>query len=119
MEIPHIETRWDYLTNRDDYSINLYPSPRQISKVRLRTYALQNKFNPNPDGYKKCIVMRLGVIYDSQETNRKKGGLPARALTKPLVHSYWSPRSHLPAGRNTQIHQHKQVDALLFYWKIA
>ena len=34
MEIPHIETRWDYLTKRDDYSINLYPSPKQISRVR-------------------------------------------------------------------------------------
>ncbi len=33
MEIPHIETRWDFLTKRDDYSINLYPSPKQISKV--------------------------------------------------------------------------------------
>jgi hypothetical protein len=33
MEIPHIETRWDYLVKRDDYSINLYPSPKQISKV--------------------------------------------------------------------------------------
>jgi hypothetical protein len=32
-KIPHIETRWDFLTKRDDYSINLYPSPKQISKV--------------------------------------------------------------------------------------
>jgi hypothetical protein len=60
MEIPHIETRWDYLTNKDDYSINLYPSPRQISKVSLRTYALQNKFNPNPDGYKKMHSREAG-----------------------------------------------------------
>jgi hypothetical protein len=37
MEIPHIETRWDYLNKRDDYSINLYPSPKQISRVRTRT----------------------------------------------------------------------------------
>jgi ionotropic glutamate receptor len=35
MEIPHIETRWDYLVKRDDYSINLYPSPKQISQVIL------------------------------------------------------------------------------------
>ncbi|XP_023348175.1 glutamate receptor ionotropic, kainate 1, partial [Eurytemora carolleeae] len=33
MEIPHIETRWDFLIKRDDYSINLYPSPKQISMV--------------------------------------------------------------------------------------
>ena len=39
MEIPHIETRWDFRLKRDDYSINLYPHPRTISKVsdvRLR-----------------------------------------------------------------------------------
>jgi hypothetical protein len=35
--------------------------------------------NTNLDGYKKCIAMQLGLIYDSQVTNRKKGGLPVRA----------------------------------------
>ena len=34
MEIPHIETRWDFMVRRDDYSINLYPNPKVISKVR-------------------------------------------------------------------------------------
>lgn len=33
MEIPHIETRWDFVVRRDDYSINLYPNPKIISKV--------------------------------------------------------------------------------------
>jgi ionotropic glutamate receptor len=42
MEIPHIETRWDYLVKRDDYSINLYPSPKQISRVISRTFRLLN-----------------------------------------------------------------------------
>ena len=27
MEIPHIETRWDFRLKRVDYSINLYPHP--------------------------------------------------------------------------------------------
>ena len=36
MEIPHIETRWDYMLRRDDYSINLYPNPKVISKVKIR-----------------------------------------------------------------------------------
>ena len=35
MEIPHIETRWDYRLKRDDYSVNLYPHPTAISKVRV------------------------------------------------------------------------------------
>jgi hypothetical protein len=30
---------------------------------------------------KKCVDMRLEVIYDSQMTNRKQGGLPARTPT--------------------------------------
>ena len=27
------ETRWDYMLRRDDYSINLHPNPKIISKV--------------------------------------------------------------------------------------
>lgn len=33
MEIPHIETRWDYRLKRDEYSVNLYPHPSALSKV--------------------------------------------------------------------------------------
>jgi hypothetical protein len=44
MEIPHIETRWDFLTKRDDYSINLYPSPKQISKVIAKHLPLPYRF---------------------------------------------------------------------------
>jgi hypothetical protein len=36
--------------------------------------------NNNLDGYKKYIAMQLGVIYESQMTNRKQGGLLLRAL---------------------------------------
>ncbi len=32
---------------------------------------------------KKCVAMGLGVIYESQATNRKKGGLPVRAPLPP------------------------------------
>ena len=35
LEIPHIETRWDYRLIRDDYSVNLYPHPRAIGQVML------------------------------------------------------------------------------------
>lgn len=35
MEIPHIETRWDYRLKRDEYSVNLYPHPSALSKVSL------------------------------------------------------------------------------------
>jgi hypothetical protein len=43
--------------------------------------------------YKKFIAVRLGVIYDFQATNRKKGGHPLRA--SPPAASYWSPGSHI------------------------
>ena len=33
LEIPHIETRWDYRLTRDDYSVNLYPHPQALGKV--------------------------------------------------------------------------------------
>ncbi|XP_042867492.1 glutamate receptor ionotropic, kainate 2-like [Penaeus japonicus] len=36
MEIPHIETRWDYKLTRDAYSINLYPYPPSLSEAYRR-----------------------------------------------------------------------------------
>ncbi|RXG61714.1 Glutamate receptor ionotropic, kainate 2 [Armadillidium vulgare] len=35
MEVPHVETRWDYRLRRDDYSVNLYPHPSSLSKAYL------------------------------------------------------------------------------------
>ncbi|XP_047500047.1 glutamate receptor ionotropic, kainate 2-like [Penaeus chinensis] len=35
LEIPHIETRWDYRLRREDYSVNLYPHPSSLSKAYL------------------------------------------------------------------------------------
>jgi hypothetical protein len=32
----------------------------------------------------KCVAVRLGVIYDSQSTNTKQGGLPVKG---PLPHA--------------------------------
>ncbi|CAL1283898.1 unnamed protein product [Larinioides sclopetarius] len=32
VEVPHIETRWDYKNKRDDLSINLHPSPSVLSE---------------------------------------------------------------------------------------
>ncbi|XP_045623949.1 glutamate receptor ionotropic, kainate 2 isoform X4 [Procambarus clarkii] len=33
MEVPHIETRWDYKLTRDAYSLNLYPYPPSLSRA--------------------------------------------------------------------------------------
>jgi hypothetical protein len=42
-------------------------------------------YSPNPDGYKKCVAVQLGVIYDSQVTNRKQARLPVRAPSSPCT----------------------------------
>jgi hypothetical protein len=59
---------------------------------------------------KKCVAVQLGVIYDSQATNRKQGGLPVRAP---------SPTALLLAARESNMlkytkNNHKQVEALTF-----
>ncbi|CAG2166944.1 unnamed protein product, partial [Oppiella nova] len=33
LEIPHVESRWDFQLQRDDLSINLYPKPSVLSKA--------------------------------------------------------------------------------------
>ncbi len=60
---------------------------------------------------KNCIAVQLGVLYDSQATNRKQGGLPVRALAS-CPHSYW-----LSAGmhKNTIGKSHKTT---FFYRKL-
>jgi hypothetical protein len=34
---------------------------------------------------KKCVAMQLAVIYDSQVSYRKQGGLPVRATLPPFA----------------------------------
>lgn len=33
MELPHLETRWDYRTRRESCLVNLYPHPAALSRV--------------------------------------------------------------------------------------
>ena len=33
LEVPHVETRWDYRVEREDYSLNLYPHPQAVGQV--------------------------------------------------------------------------------------
>ena len=48
LEIPHIETRWDYRMKRDDYSVNLYPHPFALGQVCQMPSTLRGKI------YSKC-----------------------------------------------------------------
>lgn len=38
MEIPHLETRWDYKLRRESCLVNLYPHPTVLSKVTRVIY---------------------------------------------------------------------------------
>lgn len=35
MEVPHLETRWDYRLRRENCLVNLYPHPSVLSKVKF------------------------------------------------------------------------------------
>lgn len=45
MELPHLETRWDYRTRRESCLVNLYPHPAALSRVRPLTILYNNKLN--------------------------------------------------------------------------
>lgn len=42
MEIPHLETRWDYRLRRENCLVNLYPHPSVLSKVIFNEF-LENR----------------------------------------------------------------------------
>jgi hypothetical protein len=64
---------------------------------------------------KKYVAVRLGVIYDSQVTNSKQGGLPLRTTLPPatLLLVAWESYVTLSRQESTKHHQ-KQVEALTF-----
>ncbi len=63
----------------------------------MKNSPLQGKMalNPNPDGYKKCVAMRLGVLYDSQlaeiyKTQPQTGGSSYFFVEKsPKTEFFW------------------------------
>lgn len=46
MEIPHLETRWDFRLRRESCLVNLYPHPASLSKVR---FFFSLRFLPKPN----------------------------------------------------------------------
>jgi hypothetical protein len=65
--------------------------------------------------------MRLGVIYDSQATNMKQGGLPVRAPPSPaaLLLSTWEPYMTPSRPKYTQIPPQTDESSYLFIEKFA
>ena len=53
LEIPHIETRWDYRMKREDYSVNLYPHPLALGQVSIFSSGREDVRN----------LRLIGVVY--------------------------------------------------------
>lgn len=45
LQIPHIETRWDYRLRRESCLVNLYPHPSTLSRVSFFHFSFLNKQN--------------------------------------------------------------------------
>ena len=63
LEIPHIETRWDYRMKRDDYSVNLYPHPFALGQVCQMPSTLRGKI------YSKCPGHQTGKPLELRQHN--------------------------------------------------
>lgn len=88
LEIPHIETRWDFQLERDDLSINLYPRPSILTRAfnelikawGWKTFAIVYEENE--------AVMRLQGFYKEAQQRGwkvtlyqfKSGGAPFRDI---------------------------------------
>ena len=87
LEIPHIETRWDFQLQRDDLSINLYPRPSILTRAfnelikawSWKTFAIVYEENE--------AVMRLqGFYLEAQQRGWEvtlyqfKSGVPFRDI---------------------------------------
>lgn len=52
MEVPHLETRWDYRLRRESCLVNLYPHPSTLSKVIKYTQTHE------------CLAQLFGISFD-------------------------------------------------------
>ena len=59
LEIPHIETRWDYRMKRDDYSVNLYPHPHALGQVCQIEHFGYCRINLGHQGLKSLYILLL------------------------------------------------------------
>eukprot|EP00095_Tigriopus_kingsejongensis_P005732 maker-scaffold28_size608977-snap-gene-0.9 protein:Tk05732 transcript:maker-scaffold28_size608977-snap-gene-0.9-mRNA-1 annotation:"glutamate receptor kainate 2-like isoform x4" len=49
LEVPHIETRWDYRLVREDYSVNLHPHPQALGQAYADMVMAMN--------WKSCLIL--------------------------------------------------------------
>jgi hypothetical protein len=70
-------------------------------------------------GCKKMHIHAAGSLIWLSDDQQEAAKTPCESLPPPLLLSYWSPGIHiwLPAGRNTQKHHRKQMEAFTFWMK--
>lgn len=86
MEIPHLETRWDYRLRRQSCLVNLYPHPTTLSKVRTNSRyntlinapsrAVSRRKSPHPFPPTACRLI-VSFALEGRRT-RVPIGLPSR-----------------------------------------
>ena len=54
-DIPHIQTRWDLLQNKNKFTINLMPSPIVLSKVTITSHFLPHSISDDRKAYKALV----------------------------------------------------------------
>ena len=89
LEIPHIETRWDFKLHRDDLSLNLYPQPAVLSSAyvdlvkswRWETFAIVYENNE--------VIIRLQNFFKESEHYNWKIKLYQFDLGRPYRDTFW------------------------------
>lgn len=89
LEIPHIETRWDFTQDRDDLSLNLYPQPSVLSNAYVdlvkswewKSFAIVYENNEG--------VIRLQNFFKEAEACNWKIQLHQFDPDKPYRDTFW------------------------------
>ncbi|KAK1127279.1 hypothetical protein K0M31_003823 [Melipona bicolor] len=79
MEIPHLETRWDYRLRRQSCLVNLYPHPTTLSKVRTNS--------------------RNNTLINAPRVVSRRKSPPSRSISAPFPIHGLSTNRFLRAGR--------------------
>lgn len=89
LEIPHIETRWDFQLNRNDLSLNLYPRPSILARAYVdlvrawnwKSFAIAYEDNEG--------IIRVQDFFKEAQMNNWKVKLYQFKTGKPYRETFW------------------------------
>lgn len=90
LDVPHVETRWDFQSQRDDLSINLFPRPSVLSRayvelVKLWQWTEFSLVYEEPEG-----IIRLQDFLKEAQRQRWKVNLYQFQPSEPYRDLFWS-----------------------------